>query len=753
MSKGLVWVLSCLVFCCFCCGLAGAEEQQLMPSERFQGGPWWIRAEKITYNSTTHIYEASGRVDIRQEERRLSADHVQVNEVTKVASLQGNVVMLLGEDILSGKEGAFNLATRSGEMQEARLFLKRNNFHVEGPLIRKTGDTSYYAESSLVTTCDADRPMWSFSARNLSVVMDGYAVGHDNVFRLAGVPVLYLPYSLMPVKTERQSGFLFPSYGQHKAGGTIIELPFYWAISDFADATFYQTVLSNRGYMQGAEYRSKGYGDTASNFRFFYLNDGSGEAPVRNRYWAAGMVNQPLADDWNLRLTGDRVSDANYLADFNFGYMGLNRYNQSLLQDFGRDLEQEEVPERVSTLMLSRNFPWANFTGYSRYYQRLRPSDPRPFNRVPGMSLYSIPVPLAGLPLSLGLDTSYTYFIQEHGMAGDRLDFHPVLFMQTQPLTGLDFSSRVGFRETMFRIDHSTPGNPPENVLGRQLFDAKISLGSALSKDYGRNDADDNQFYRHILRPEITYWNMPRYDANRYPGFDPFDLGWVVRANRNMPVQDGDDPLGGVNALTYGLSSNILWRDRNPQSQATVRDVIWFRLGQSAFFNKSSMGLDGTNISHHKFSDFLGEAEYYPFRQLVLGGNLGVSPYQDGVSRANVKLIFLDSQRQDLFNVNYLFIKDFASQINAMTYLNLLESVKSWVTFSHTFQTNKNLERRYGLVLQRQCWGMVLSYTERPDDKRIGFTVYIPGLGDKMSHSPVRFTDDVKGARGAPDLF
>jgi LPS-assembly protein len=756
------WMWLCLVFL-LSLGSAAAQELELFKPERLAGGPWWIRAEKISYDVEGHTYEAQGRVEIRQGERRLLADRVQVNEVTKIAVFAGNVVMIMEEDIFTGQEGRFNLATRTGEMHEARLFMKRNHFKVESPLIRKTGENTYYAEKSTVTTCDADLPVWSFAAGSLNVTLEGYALAHNTLVRVAGVPVLYFPFAVLPVMTTRQTGFLLPSFGQHRAGGTVVELPLYWAINNHADATFYQTYLTNRGYMQGGEFRQQGHQNTASNFRLFYLSDHeSQKVSTPHRYWAAGMTNQNLPGDVSLRLTLDRVSDAAYLKDFNFGYMGLNRYSRDLLQEMGRDLEQEEVPTRVSNLLLARNFSWANLTAYGRYYQRLNDTDPRPYQRLPGLAFQSVPQPLGGLPLYLGLDSSYGYFHQDRGMNGDRLDFHPQLWLQGQPLPGFAFSSRVGFRETLFRVDHSnqgkirpdpaTPENPPEQYIDRQLFDAKVSLASAWSRDYGR-DSSSILFYRHTLRPEITYWNMPRYDAHRYPNFDPFDQGWVVRANRNLPIREGDDPLGGVNALTYGIGSNLLKRDQNRQGQATVTDLLWLRVSQSAFFNTTSMALDGTDLRHHRFSDFLGEAEIYPLRQLTLGMNMGVSSYNEGFTRANVKAAFQDARKQNYISVDYLFIKDFAQQINVTTYLNLMRSMKTWFTFGHTFQTDKRLEKRYGLILQRQCLGVVLSYTERPDDKRVGFTLFIPGLGEKIKRSPVRFPEEGKQGKESPDAL
>jgi LPS-assembly protein len=743
MGRYRVWTWA-IILVFLGAGWAGAAEMELFKPERLQGGPWWIRAEKIIYHAPSHTYTAEGRVEIRQGDRRLTADWVQVNEATKIARMRGNVVLVMGEDIFSGQEGEFNLVTRCGEMKGARLFLQRNHFQVKSTLIRKTGDNTYYAENSTVTTCDADVPVWSFSARQLQVNLGGYATSQNTTLKLAGLPVLYFPYSVLPVKTERQSGFLLPQYGQHRAGGTVVEVPFYWVINNHADATLYQTVLTNRGYMQGGEIRHRGHQDAAATIRAYTLSDGSGEAPVSHRYWVAGMVNQPLGDDWEIRGTVDRASDLNYLKDFNFGYMGLNRYSRELLSDFGRNLEQEDVTDRVSTALLAKNFSWANFTAFSRYYQRLRLDDPYSVNRLPGLSLSTLTIPVGKTPLQVGLNSSYTYFYQEHGLAGDRVDLHPQVWLQAQPLPGTSFTSRVGFRETLFRIDEHTPNSPQDSYQTRQLYDAKVSLASSWVKDYGR-DSESPKFYRHLLRPEITYWNIPRFDPVRLPAFDPYDIGWVVRANRNLPIRDGDDPIGGANALTYGFSSNLLVRDQNPRGQALISEKLWLRLSQSVFFNTTSLGLDGTPQSHHRFSDFLGEIEYYPFRRVVTGLDLGVSPYKEGFNRANVKFTFLDSERQHLLSVGYLFIKDFAKQINVSTYLNVFKSVKTWVTYSNTFETNNKLERQYGLVIQRQCWGVVLSYTDRPDDQRIGVSLFLPGIGERLRKGPGPLTE--KGAK------
>jgi LPS-assembly protein len=714
--------------------LAQAGELELFQEERFQGGPWRLRAEKLIYEANRHTYIAEGRVEIRQGDRRLTADYAEVNEVTKIATLKGHVVLVAGEDIFSGEAGYFNLATRCGEMRKARLFLKRNHFHVDSALIRKTGENSYYAEKATVTTCDADYPAWSFSTRTLTVLVEGWATGRNTVFKLGGVPVLYSPVAVLPVRTTRQSGFLMPFFAQKKAGGPVVEIPFYWAINNHADATFYQNIISSRGYMQGLNLRYRGFAGTAGDFQFSYLNDRRQGTPTHQRYWVAGMADHSLGD-WNLRLNVDRTSDADYLKDFNFGYLGLNRYSRDLDSDFGRNLEQEEVKFRVSSLLASNNFSWANLTAYGRYYDRLERNDPRPFNRLPGMSFSTLTWPAVG-PFSVGLESSYTHFYQNHGHTGQRLDFHPQLWCQLQPASGFSLESRVGFRETFFRIDNHIPDGPTGDNLFRTLYDVKLSAASLFFRDYGRGSGSST-YYRHFIRPEITYWNMPRYQARRYPDFDPFDQGWVEQTSRTLPVREGDNPLGAVNTLTYGFSSNVLRRSLNPQGQAAVADLFWFRFTHGVFFNSSSMALEGGDLPHNRFADFYGEMEFYPTRRLTLGVNLGVSPYDEGFNRANVKMVFYDKERRNYLDVSYLYLKDFANQINVATYLDLFRSVKTWVTTRHTFLTNKKLETQYGLILQRQCWGIALSFTDRADDQRFGFSIIFPGVMEKFKKSPI----------------
>ena len=74
-------------------------------------------------------------------------------------------------------------------------------------------------------------------------------------FGLAAGPSPIGRYLACRSKQERHSGFLLPWGGETTLNGFEFELPYYWAIRQDMDATFYAHYMQNRGLMGGIEYR------------------------------------------------------------------------------------------------------------------------------------------------------------------------------------------------------------------------------------------------------------------------------------------------------------------------------------------------------------------------------------------------------------------------------------------------------------------------------------------------------------------
>jgi len=70
------------------------------------------------------------------------------------------------------------------------------------------------------------------------------------------VPVLpWVPFFAAALRRERQSGFLFPEFGQNSRKGYFARVPYYWAISDSQDLTVTLDTFTKRGMGLELEYR------------------------------------------------------------------------------------------------------------------------------------------------------------------------------------------------------------------------------------------------------------------------------------------------------------------------------------------------------------------------------------------------------------------------------------------------------------------------------------------------------------------
>ncbi len=64
--------------------------------------------------------------------------------------------------------------------------------------------------------------------------------------RIKDVPILYTPYFIYPIKTERETGFLVPNAGYNsELGGAYIQPKFFWNIDVDQDATFASLIAAN----------------------------------------------------------------------------------------------------------------------------------------------------------------------------------------------------------------------------------------------------------------------------------------------------------------------------------------------------------------------------------------------------------------------------------------------------------------------------------------------------------------------------
>ncbi|NNL75055.1 MAG: LPS-assembly protein LptD, partial [Desulfobacterales bacterium] len=116
--------------------------------------PWQLEADEINYDQVAGEYTATGNVLIYKENIRLQADNIRFDNKNMLAYAQGNVVLTDGEDILRGTSMEIDLEEQIGSVENGYLFLKQNNYHLTGEVIKKVGAKTYTIDKAILTTCD-----------------------------------------------------------------------------------------------------------------------------------------------------------------------------------------------------------------------------------------------------------------------------------------------------------------------------------------------------------------------------------------------------------------------------------------------------------------------------------------------------------------------------------------------------------------------------------------------------------------------
>ena len=98
-------------------------------------------------------------------------------------------------------------------------------------------------------------------AEQAVVEIDGYAQLFHSTFDVKNTGIFYSPFMVLPAKTTRQSGLLPPDYGISDKRGFYYTQPYFWAIDESHDMTFYGGWMTKIGPSLSVEYRANEFTD------------------------------------------------------------------------------------------------------------------------------------------------------------------------------------------------------------------------------------------------------------------------------------------------------------------------------------------------------------------------------------------------------------------------------------------------------------------------------------------------------------
>lgn len=235
-------------------GAASAAHAQVVTGAG--GAPVQVTADSVEFDQKLGVFTASGNVRVEQPGMLLTADWMAFHQGTRHALASGHVVVTDAKDTLYADFLQFNLDTLQGVAYDGTLHAS-TGFHLDGAEVRKTGPQTYEFKKTVFTTCECpkgtERRPWTIHSRDADLKVGGYAVTRNTTIDILGIPVLWTPGAVIPVKSQRQTGFLFPVFSNSSIRGTEVGVPFFWAAHDQVGITVTPYWSSKRGTYFTAE--------------------------------------------------------------------------------------------------------------------------------------------------------------------------------------------------------------------------------------------------------------------------------------------------------------------------------------------------------------------------------------------------------------------------------------------------------------------------------------------------------------------
>lgn len=684
---------------------------------------WEIRANRITHLRDEDLYIAEGDVVITRNGQILLADKAIYNSNTGITEISGNVILKLNGNIMRADRALIDLNNHQGQIKKARLFIKENHLYISGDVVEKIGENTYRLRRCKVTACDGENPDWSITGSMVKVTIDGYGTAHGAAFRIKGVPVFYLPWAVFPVKRKRQTGFLFPRLGYGEGRGMDIELPFFWAISDSVDATFYERFMGKRGFMQGLEFRYAGIEQSKGIFLMDIISDRRKEKDLDDveqaelspyprtnstRYWLRGRFNQLLPDDIWARGDIDYLSDQDYLKEFSGGLYGSDP-RPELNNEFGRPIDDIFSATRSSRIKLSKKGENYTLEVGGAYYQRPEnlPNDTTP-QPIGGVDFSILPKNMTHLPISFRLDTDYDYIWRESGQRGHRSSIFPELSYSLWYSPYLEFEPSIGFEVNSRSFEspdmgHSTQYSPV--IKGR--------VSSRIEKVF-HGPILGFEALKHKIQPSLEYEYRDFHQDSYHPWFEPLD----EQDGINRITLSLLNRLDGKRVLKHGSTRYSRWGILDLRQPYSIKEA---RRDEEPWREK------------RPFLPLEAIARFYPLDSFELETSATWDHYTDEIASADLLFQFLVERgggKKDTYQLEYQYISGDMENINYLLNINLGGGFSAGTSMRRELNFDDTLESNYWLDYESQCWAVRFSAGSLDGVDSVMLTIRLKGLGE-----------------------
>jgi len=694
--------------------------------------PWQITADSLIHLQMPEGILAEGNVILSRAGNApgtmvLRADWVRYDVERGLIKARGHVYIITGQDEILAESASMELEGETGIFTEATVFLAEDHLYIIGSEIEKTGEITYIIHDGWVSACDPynpeKTPPWAIRSSRTDIKVDGMAIMKHARFQVKEVPFLYTPWMTFPVKTKRETGFLFPEWSHSSRNGVGFVLPFFVNLSPSADITLYPNYLQQRGMIYGVEGRYVAAEKSYGTFIFDYLRDRRIDTlednyksdgfvrTDRNRYWFRGKADHGFSDSLVGRLDLDFVSDRDFIQEFRNEGNGFVNNDRMFVKYFARGLGEETSSSRSSTAQLVKSWQDMTLSGEAQIVQDVSDavSSITPVQTLPRLN-FDGRTPIDDSLWSISWSSEYANFWRKGGIGGQKLDVHPQFITSVPRGTLLEGSMTTGFRESLYYVEvygHDTGWEHDNRLQNRFVPDFNLSLATLFMRDFDLA-VQEYQWLEHLVRPNVSYSYAPRVDESHLPPFA--------------------DTVAAANSVTYSLNNYFELGGTDEDGNYLSRNLGLFNVSQSYNILEDRRAIYDPADKQRVFSDVSFDLMAYPLENLNLRYQTAWSVYGRGITSYQL-LTQYGNRRGDSFSVDYRYTLNGAHEVTGEAQLRATDFLTVRGSMTNDLETDHTVRSLFGLVYSPPCWKMELRATREIQEQTLMIVFYLDAIG------------------------
>lgn len=664
------------------------------------------------------IYQ--GKVQVNQGNKYFSSDYTELDQSTRNVLAHGNIYYRDGQVTLKSKDKlTSNLDTKTSQIDNATYQLHGSPARGNAKTIQiDNAKKEATLKKAQFTTCPPGQESWWLSASEVNLnQQEVFGEAWNATLWLKHIPVFYTPYITFPIKDQRKSGLLYPSFSYSSSNGFDISTPYYWNIAPNYDLTYTPRMISERGFMQQLEYRYMPYAGHSGTAYFEYMADDrklDRSDEDSNSRWLASLKHTSVFDDgnliWNLNYNRVDADDYDYFNDLNPPVD--QRVDNQLIQSTSLGYYQDN---------------W-NLLTEVRDYQILLPDLPQPFKLLPQVTYNQY---YSNDYLNFGLNGEVSNFDNDgtgstySAYTGQRLHLEPSLNVPLLLAPGYSMDAEAKLMATHYHQDIPDDlGSYYKDTLGMTDLKSNVNRTIPEIKVHGTMTFDrDTSFFDHkytqTLEPEVQYLYIPYRNQNSIGIYDSTTMlsdYYSLFSDRRFA---GLDRISDANRVSAGVTTRFIDDTDTERVRLTIGQSYDLVAPKVTLYPKdtadtNSRSLLALRADTHPTENWFthSELEYNTQEKRVSTGNGAVEYRQDKfIGQMNYRYV-----SQDYLNETETYTSAAENDISQFGSVIQIPVNPDWKVIGAHYmdtETGKSIDSLLGARYDSCCWAVNLTVERR----------------------------------------